>query len=135
MIEIALNSDKTGIFQKDISKNQKISFKYLDQIIAALKSAGLITTVSGRKSGYKLNKDMKTISVYDIYVAFNPEIRVIECINTKGKCSKEGKCASQDFWTGFNSKIKKFMKSENLYNLVETQKEKNKQDEALMYYI
>lgn len=49
MVEIAKADQKTGIFQKDISKNQKISLKYLDQIIQSLKTAGLIVNVKGKK--------------------------------------------------------------------------------------
>ena len=49
MLEIALNKSPGGVYQKDIAKNQEISVRYLDHIIAALKVAGLITTVRGKK--------------------------------------------------------------------------------------
>ncbi len=41
MVELALEKNREGIFQKEISKNQDISIKYLDQIIASLKASGL----------------------------------------------------------------------------------------------
>jgi len=40
MVELALEKNREGIFQKEISKNQDISIKYLDQIIASLKASG-----------------------------------------------------------------------------------------------
>ena len=36
-MEIALSDSENGIYQKDIAKNQNISYKYLDHIITALK--------------------------------------------------------------------------------------------------
>ena len=54
MIEVALNSGPDGIYQKDIAQNQDLSVKYLDQIIASLKAAGLIANVRGRKSGFSV---------------------------------------------------------------------------------
>ncbi len=50
MIEIALQEENKGIFQKDIAKNQEISEKYLDHIIASLKASGLIKNVCGKKA-------------------------------------------------------------------------------------
>lgn len=49
MLEIALQEDNKGVFQKDIAKNQQISEKYLDLIIASLKANGLIANTSGKK--------------------------------------------------------------------------------------
>ncbi|HRS19749.1 MAG TPA: Rrf2 family transcriptional regulator, partial [Bacteroidales bacterium] len=59
IIEIAMNSSEHGVLQKDIAKTQNISNKYLDQIIAELKSADLIVNTGGKKSGYRLNGDPK----------------------------------------------------------------------------
>jgi len=67
MIEIALNENQSGVLQKDIAKNQQLSEKYLDQIIASLKVSGLIVNAGGKKSGYILNKPLSEIKIYDIY--------------------------------------------------------------------
>ncbi|RPJ74506.1 MAG: Rrf2 family transcriptional regulator, partial [Alphaproteobacteria bacterium] len=81
MIEIALASKVKGIYQKDIAKNQEISNKYLDQIIAALKAKGLIRNLKGKKSGYILNHEPSSITIYDIYKAFEPEILLLDCLS------------------------------------------------------
>jgi Rrf2 family protein len=70
LIEIAKDELGEGVFQKDISKNQDISIKYLDQIIQSLKVAGLIVNVKGKKSGYILTRKPSEITVYDIHRAF-----------------------------------------------------------------
>ena len=88
MIELAMNWEKEGIYQKDIARKQDISFKFLDHIISNLKAAGLVVNVEGHKSGYKLVKNPANISVYDIYRAFESELAIVDCLNEEGICKR-----------------------------------------------
>jgi len=136
MIELAINNKKKeGIYQKDISKNQDISFKYLDQIISGLKSSGLITSVAGKKSGYRLAKDPDKITAYDIYTAFNPELAVIECLIDEEVCIKSQKCAAKNFWQGLNANIIKYLNSVTVEDLAKQQVELNQQRQELTFQI
>ncbi len=134
MVELALEKNRKGIFQKEISKNQDISIKYLDQIIASLKAAGLIENAAGRKSGYLLSRKPEAISVYDIYKAFESDLRIIDCLGSNSTCNKESQCAGQEFWTGLNEHIINYLKSETLDHLAAKQEEINK-NSVNMFYI
>lgn len=79
MIEIASASNVKGIMQKDISTNQKLSLKYLDQILSCLKKKGLILNLKGKGNGYILTSSAAEITMYDIFSAFEPII----CIEQK----------------------------------------------------
>ena len=70
MLEIAMNKEQDGVFQKDIAKNQNISIKYLDHIIHSLKASRLIVNVRGKKSGYTLTREPSEITMFDIHNAF-----------------------------------------------------------------
>ncbi len=126
-MELALKKPGEDIYQKDISINQEISYKYLDQIIAGLKSAGLVTTVSGKKSGYILTREPGRISVYDIYTAFNPGLAVVECLSDEEVCKKEERCAAKHFWEELNDVVERYLKSITINDLLEKQVEINKQ--------
>lgn len=121
MLEIALNNDKNGIYQKDIARNQEISYKYLDQIMNALKVAGLVTKAAGRKSGYVLTKLPAEISIYDIHNAFEPGICIIDCVAADFSCNRESKCALKGFWGELNNQIISYFKSTSVQNLMEKQ--------------
>lgn len=125
IMELSMNKPEGGIHQKDISRNQDISFKYLDQIIAGLKISGLLTLVSGRKSGYKLTRPPEEISVYDIYTAFNPGMAVVDCLTDEAVCNKYERCAARNFWEGLNTVIVDYLKSETIDDLVKKQVELN----------
>jgi len=118
MLEIALDKSPGGVFQKDIAKNQEISVRYLDHIIAALKVANLITTVRGRKSGYVLTRDPKEITIYDIHNAFEPGINIVDCLSENKGCEREKNCASRVFWDELNGIIVNYLRDKTLAEMV-----------------
>ena len=135
MIELAMNMKGKGVFQKEIAERQEISFKYLDQIIAALKASGLIENYEGRMSGYRLSRNPERISVYDVYKAFESEMVIIDCLKDEGICSREHHCATKEFWKGLNKLIVDYLESTDLEQLARKQKQLNKADTSNMYYI
>ncbi len=136
MVEIAMQKQETGILQKEISKRQDISEKYLDHIIAALKSAGLITNVGGKKSGYRLTRPAKDINIYDIYQAFNSAITLVTCLSDNTRCKKENTCIARSYWQDMNEMFMDKMKSQSIKDLADKQAELNKNKEKhIMYHI
>ncbi|MCY1722304.1 Rrf2 family transcriptional regulator [Prolixibacteraceae bacterium Z1-6] len=119
IVEIAKADRKKGILQKDISKNQGISIKYLDQIVHALKEAGLIENVKGKKSGYRITRNASDITVHQIHLAFEPEIAVIDCLSKDVECRLEDVCHTISFWTGLNQVIINYFNEVTLQDLME----------------
>jgi len=122
MIQITLDSE-TGIYQKDIAEKQELPIKYLDHIIAALKAEKLIRKSSGKKSGYVLARPAKNISVYDVYLAFEPELAIAPCHEADDPCERVNLCATALFWGGLNDTIKDYLKNTSLHELALSQKE------------
>ncbi len=134
MIEMAMSENGTGIFQKEIAKRQNISYKYLDHIIAALKTKGLITNVEGKKSGYHLALKAENITVYDIYQAFEPSLQIIDCINDQTVCKNDSHCVAQELWGGLNKKIVAYLEGITLKELADKQIAINKNNETSGFY-
>lgn len=117
MIDIAKSDNPGGVLQKDIAVNQNISVKYLDSIIASLKTKGLITTSKGKGSGYRLTRPAEQISALDIYTAFEP-ITIVECIDNSGFCDRSCECCSRKYWNEFRDTIIKSLSEKNLYQII-----------------
>ena len=117
MIELASNTGDGGIMQKDIAERQNLSNKFLDRIIAALKAAGLIVKLPGRKSGYKLTIDPSQITVYQVYRAFEPEMSVHHCLLGHEECPDCGKCGIHVFFEALNDGTKELMQSFTIQQL------------------
>jgi len=119
MIEIANSTEPNGILQKDIAKNQNISLKYLDPIIASLKLKGLVINSKGKGSGYKLTRPADKISMLDIYTAFE-QIVVIECINNLSFCDRSlHDCKGRNFWNEFKVDFEKILSKKNLAQIID----------------
>ena len=113
MISIACCDEPKGLLQKDIAESQKLSNKYLDAIISALKSKGLITTYRGKGSGYKLTRSANLITMYDIYTAFEP-ITIVECLDNPDFCELECCCNANKYWSEMKSEFIRILKSKTL---------------------
>ena len=122
MLEIALDETENGVFQKDIAVRQKISIKYLDNIIASLKTADLIINIKGKKSGYKLTHKPGKIKIIDIYNAFEPGVAIVDCINRKFVCDLASTCGVRSFWQGLNNTITAYFESFTLEDLIKEHK-------------
>lgn len=118
MIEIARDRSQEGVLQKDIALAQSLSNKYLDHIIHALKTSGLIANVKGKKSGYKLTRNPDQITIFDIHKAFEPDLCLVECLSANYQCDRRKICEAQKFWKGLNKVIAGYMKSVTLADLV-----------------
>ncbi len=121
VLEIALNGSKNGILQKEIAKNQNLSYKYLDHIINALKVAGLVTKAAGSRSGYVLTRNPADISTYDVHRAFEPGICVVDCISLNFNCQREETCALKGFWENLNEQVLDYFKSTTIKDLMDQQ--------------
>jgi Rrf2 family protein len=120
VFELALNVNKEGgTLQKEIAESQELSIKYLDHIISALKKAGLISNVGGKKSGYVLARPANEITVYDVYSAFEDNLAIIDCLLTEGECPKKGMCVMKDYWCELNETIRNSMMSMNVELMAE----------------
>ncbi len=123
MLELTLNAERDeGTLQKEIAKNQDVSVKYLDHIIADLKAAGLVVNAGGKKSGYRLNKPAEEITIYDVYLSFEDQLTIIDCLQVDGECPKKGTCVLKEYWYELNQSIKTSMESQNLKELAEKHK-------------
>jgi Rrf2 family protein len=121
VIELAVNAGETGMLQKELAEKQCMPNKFLDSVIQALKVAGLIANVGGRRSGYKLARPADEITVYDVYRAFEPELQIHYCLAGFEACPRTSICASRLFLCDFNEMMKDYMKASTIEKLASGQ--------------
>lgn len=124
MLEIALDESGAGVYQKDISLKQRISVKYLDNIISSLKTAGLITNIRGKKSGYRVTRNPNDIRMIDIYKAFEPEMAVVDCMSCNFSCDLSCICGAREFWHGLNNSTIRYFESYTLEDMIKSHRRK-----------
>ena len=87
---------------KDISRRQKISQRYLEQIFNKLLKAGLLNSRRGPRGGYMLSRDPSESSVGDVISAAQGPIVPVRCLSddaTKRKfCDVFENCITRHVW-------------------------------------
>jgi Rrf2 family protein len=124
MLEIGLNYEKGGVLQKDIAANQEISYRTLDHLIHALKTADLITNSNVRTIGYTLTRPPSQITMFDIQRALEPVICVVDCLSIHFECDRSENCTAKGFWSGLNDHIITYFKGVTLQDMVNDQRKR-----------
>ena len=108
MVELA-NRPNDLIPLKDISDKQRISLKYLEQIVTPLAKAGLVSSVRGAQGGYRLARPAGEITYGEILRAVEGELTAIPCLASSVDCPHRSQCHTLDFWSGLNDLINKYV--------------------------
>ncbi len=115
MIYIALKESKKPVSISEISRNENISNKYLEQLFRKIKMKKLVKSVRGVNGGYILAKHPSKISVYDV-------IKAVERIDKKILCPQRKKykaeCLSANLWKHFNNEMIRCLESYTLEDLI-----------------
>lgn len=77
MLDLAIYNTGEPIALKDIAKRQKISEKYLEQIISLLSKAGYVKSVRGPFGGYKLKMTPKEYTVSMILSKAEGDLNIV----------------------------------------------------------
>ncbi len=100
MIDLASKSEKGECVSiKDIAEREKLSDKYLEQIINLLSKNGLVKSVRGAKGGYLLAKEAKDITVEEILIATEGSLAPVACAEDSESCGKYCDCATSFIWS------------------------------------
>ncbi|MBP1999654.1 Rrf2 family protein [Paenibacillus shirakamiensis] len=65
----------------ELSNRMKVSHTYLQKIAKKLKDAEIITSEASKNGGYSLNKSVKEISFYDLFVVIESQDSFLEQVN------------------------------------------------------
>ena len=121
MIDLADYSEEMPQSIANIAARQSISDSYLEQLMAKLKKAGLITSIRGAQGGYVLAKASSEISVGDILRALEGDLSPVKCIELEGDsgCLSSDCCVTKNVWKRINDSIQNAVDTIYLSELVE----------------
>ncbi|MCX8058112.1 MAG: Rrf2 family transcriptional regulator [Spirochaetes bacterium] len=102
----------------EISKNEKLSARYLENIFYKLSKEGIIKSKKGKKGGFFLAKDPKDINIYDLYVILAENKSIVDCILDRKKCEKVNFCKARKLWIALDKHINEFLKNMTFDDLI-----------------
>jgi Rrf2 family protein len=93
---IAVEVKRSLVQVSELADNEQIPIKFLEQIMQALKEAGLITSVRGKFGGYRLAKPAREITIGQVVRLIDGPLAPIGCVSQsayeKCTCPDEAHC-------------------------------------------
>ena len=124
ILELAQNQGKGPLQIKTIAAHQDISVKYLEQLMAMLKSAGFVRSIRGSKGGYILAKSPKQIKLSDVFNCLEGPVVTAECVENESYCSRTADCLTRQLWAQVQQAIMGVLQSTTLQDLLERAKDR-----------
>lgn len=85
----ALNGE-SRLSVNEICEREDITAPFAYKILKKLQKADLVAGFRGVHGGYALSKSLSEISLLDIYLAIDPDLFIIECLDPRKPCSRDG---------------------------------------------
>lgn len=138
MFDLALRYGSGPVSLRSIAERQGLSDHYLEQLIAALRKAGLVKSVRGAHGGYLLTREPKYITIGDVIRTLEGSIAPTECVseNVRYRCENTEDCVTRVIWERLKEKIDEVLDDITLEDLCQRSlKKKYDKNHGFMYHI
>ncbi len=93
---LAEHAEKQARSAKEIAEAQGIPSELLAKILQRLVRAKLLVSLQGTNGGYKLARDSRTISAFDVIKAIEGPLFITSCVTHKGACEQTSRCTVKE---------------------------------------
>ena len=120
MLALATHDKKEEYVALDaIAKDQEISEKYLEGIVAVLSKAGLVESVRGKGGGYRLSRPAEDYTLYEILTLCEGSLSPVSCLECKpNPCARAGICKTLPVWERLEKTIDDFLRGVTLRDVL-----------------
>ncbi len=119
MLELALAYGQGPIQIKTIAEREGISNKYLEQLIAMLKAAGLVRSVRGPRGGYMLACPPEEVNLSKVFTTLEGPVVAVECIDHPDYCPRCSQCVTRHIWSEMQDAIMGVLESKTMQDMVD----------------
>lgn len=127
ILDISVYGKDKPVPLSEVAKRQNISMKYLEQLTAKLKKAGIINSVRGPAGGHMLAKSPEDISIGQIVRVLEETAAISDCAEQEkqvcGICNRAGDCLSRWVWAEASRAMFERLDEITIAGLLSTKKE------------
>jgi Rrf2 family protein len=119
MAELARQYGSGPVPLSEVAQAQELSQDYLEQVIPALRAAGLVNSTRGAKGGYQLARAPDQITVGEVLRALDGDILPVRCTGQECKepCTRTDDCSARTVWQTIHDQISRTLDSMLLADL------------------
>ena len=119
--ELARRYDQGLISLGEIAAAEHLPLPYLEQIIAPLRTSGLVEATRGLHGGYRLARDPSEVTVGQVVRWLEGPIALVDCTAETyqtGACEREAGCTSRGVWRQVSDAINNVLNTLTLADLI-----------------
>ncbi len=120
LLSLALHADgQSPTSVREIAERTALPQPYLEQILLALKGAGLVKSKRGVGGGYTLARPAAEIRLSEIVRAVDGPIQAGDFgePHTDGACDHDGQCVLLAIWAGAGDRMRQYLDSYTLADI------------------
>lgn len=124
MVDIASEYGTGRLSVNQLAEKQGTSVAYLEQLIAALKKAGLVISTRGASGGYTLSRPPDEISVREVLTALEGTTAIVDCVGTDKTvaCENACSCSARPLWIKLQRRIDEVLETTTIKDMAEDYK-------------
>jgi Rrf2 family protein len=122
MVEMAASYGARHVPASEIAEKQGISLKYLESLLARLKSVGLIVSVRGKHGGYSLARHPSEINMWEVLICLEDSLDIVHCTDDPNCCDRLDVCVTRDLWAELKASTERILRRTYLDDLMKRQK-------------
>jgi Rrf2 family cysteine metabolism transcriptional repressor len=117
---------REAVILKNISDDERISIRYLEQIIIPLKINRLVKSIRGAGGGYTLARKPEDIKLSEILHALEGNCCLVECVEDGSFCEHLEICPTFAIWKNATELLKDYFDGISLKDIVAMAEKKKK---------
>lgn len=102
-----------------IAHQEKLSKKYMDEILGVLRQGGLLVTKRGVSGGYTIAQQLEAVTLLDIIELLDGPIRLAPCVEENETCPREQICLMNSVWQKLNTDVREAFAEVTLRDIVD----------------
>ena len=117
MIALAAREKSGPVPLKELSAEESIPHKFLEQIMTELAKAGLVESARGKTGGYFIARSPRECTAADILRVTETSLAAAECTGN-GDCPRAETCPTLPMWRALDEAIDECLKKYTLADLL-----------------
>lgn len=134
ILALSFHTNRSPLQVKVIAQKEKISVRFLEQVMSLLKKKGLVESVRGPHGGYRLARSPDQISFGDVLQAIEGPIAPADMGLGRKEETRLGSVVLREIWAEANDVLQAHLNAINFEDLCDKKRERE-ESEVLMFHI
>jgi Rrf2 family protein len=128
MAYLASRHGEGPIRVRTVAEAEGLPAKYLEQLLARLRQAGLVRSSRGARGGIMLARDPETITAREVISTLEGSLAPVECDESRNRHAEE--CVAHPIWSALHNSVVTTLESFTMADLAARSRRRNGKGDA-----